>query len=125
MTKHTEHTERAQYWVLSSVRHHRVLVTVTLCDASMKTSTAQQDSQHKEVMKGAQLPERHQENGTLSLTNGEVASGTFSHILGLKSVNAEQVTIISNQDQKKFHSATYPVKCWLRDLSSKYHLPPP
>lgn len=101
--------------VLSSVMHHSVLVLVTLCDASMKTSTVQQDSQHisqkrkKKAIEGAQLaqlPETYQENGTLSFASGKVASGTLSHILGLKSLNAEQVTILSNQDKKRFQSAT-------------------
>lgn len=66
----------------------------------------------KKAIKGAQLPERHQENGTLSFANGKVASGTFGHIFGLKSLNAEQVTIISNQDQKRFQSATVHLTQW-------------
>lgn len=118
--------------MLSSVMHHRVLVIVTLREASMKhnrhqhsTTGLQAHFPPKKVIEGDQLPERHQENGTLSLTNGKVASDTFNHILSLKSFNAEQVTIISNQNQKIFQSATYPVKCWLKDHSSKYHLPLP
>lgn len=111
--------------MLSSVMHHRVLVIVTLCEASMKTSTAQQHSKHTSPLKKSLKETSYQENGTLSLTNGKVASDTFNHILSLKSFNAEQVTIISNQDQKIFKSATYPVKCWLKDHSLKYHLPLP
>lgn len=60
----------------------------------------------------AQLPETYQENGTLSFASGKVASGTLSHILGLKSLNAEQVTILSNQDKKRFQSATAHLTQW-------------
>lgn len=112
--------------MLRSVMHHRVLVMVTLwClyeDQHSTTGLPAHFPPTKKKVTGAQLPGRHQEKGTLSFANGEVTSGTFSHISGLKSFNAEQVTIISNQDQKRFQSATYPVKCWLRDLRSKYYL---